>query len=85
MPSPKTPIARELERLAAMLAADAKTGRVYAATDLSRAATHLRFLANRTAPIERFHAELVAEAAAEELRLAEMPIRRGAGRSPEPA
>ena len=63
-----TPITREVECLAAAIESHARIGRCYDGADLQRVADHLFRLARRTAPVERFHAEMVAEATAEELR-----------------
>ena len=62
-----TPIADELESLSISLAARTADGSL-AAGELQRIAERLNALARRAAPLERFHAELVAEAAEEELR-----------------
>ena len=71
MPRLPTPIANEVERLATAISAQARTGLPYSGLELQRVADQLRQLARRTAPVERFHAELIAEAAAEELRQSE--------------
>ena len=68
MPSHPTPISKELEWLSAWLAARAAASGTVGVADLRQVAEQLDALARRTAPLERFYAELVAEAAEEELK-----------------
>lgn len=60
-----TPITDELVTISTSLAGQQAPVDV---AELKHTAEHLKVLAGRTAPLERFHAELVAEAAEEELR-----------------
>lgn len=68
MPRHPTPITEELKGLSVSLTARSATGDSLDGAELQLAAEQLAALAERTAPLERFHAELVAEAAEEELR-----------------
>ena len=68
MPSHPTPVTEELEGLRVRLAARAAANGTMGTAELRQVAAQLDALARRTAPLERFHAELVAEAAEEELR-----------------
>ena len=70
MPRHPTPITEELDRLGASLAALAAAECFIGVPELRDVAEQLAALARRTVPLERFHAELVAEAAEEELRQA---------------
>ncbi len=69
-----TPITDKLESLAASLVASITAGHPFDTAALLRLAEHLVTLARRAAPIERFHAELVAQAAEEELRQPDGPV-----------
>lgn len=73
-----TPIADQLHTLGASLTVRVHEDRALSASELERFAARLVLLAQQTAPLERFHAELVAEAAAEELRQFSTPADFGA-------
>ena len=74
MPRHPTPITEELNRLSATFAARATANAVLGTAELLHAAEQLGALARQSAPLERFHAELVAEAAEEELRQASVTV-----------
>ena len=63
-----TPIADELEVLAALVADSVRYRRPLASDELQHIADRLRHLVEQTAGLERFHRAVVAEAEEDELR-----------------
>ena len=63
-----TPITTELEAISASLEDRARHDRPLGAAELHRAASLLQALSGKVARIERFHADMVAEAQEDDLR-----------------